>query len=421
MASVRKLKPDDPKSPWICEYTDVAGKRRRITPKTGLKKDAETARRRIEAELEQGTHKPDAETVTLEFAIRAWLADCQRRWEIGDRMAGTTFHKYRSGAYIHVIPSIGNLRVTKTSRAEIQAFIDTKARTLKWNTLSNLAIVIKQSFKFAIEKDWIYLNPLASKPLRLPYKRKVEKPIPNKDEIRRILSAVLVRAKHEARVTQQNRIAVVTLALFSGLRSGEVCGLQWENVDLANGCLNIRHSLSKYDGLKGPKTDAGIRRVDLAPPVLAMLRELKAAAGPDATGYVLRGTRGRPVPPKDMWCQWHPILKKAGLLTEDGKNRYTFHALRHTAVSLLIEQGLQPFHIKSMIGHSSIMITMDLYGHMFPDDGTNRKAITAAAGQFEDLENMPIAAPVSSRRIVPGPTAPIAVPPPMRRERDMPL
>lgn len=83
MASVRKRDPKDPNSPWVCEYTDAVGKRHRITPKTGLKKDADAARRRIEAEIERGEHVAVSEDRTVGQLCEEYLRHIEDRWRDG--------------------------------------------------------------------------------------------------------------------------------------------------------------------------------------------------------------------------------------------------------------------------------------------------------------------------------------------------
>lgn len=188
------------------------------------------------------------------------------------------------------------------------------------------------------------------------------------------------------------------LALFAGLRRGEIVGLQWENVDFAAGVIRVRHSYSSVDGLRAPKTQAGIRTIPMAPPVRAALSMLRDAVGNEAVGYVLTGKYGNPILPHHLGhAYWKPLSKAAGLLKEDGSPKYHFHALRNAAASLLIKQGLSPLHIKNIIGHSSVTMTWDVYGHLFPEDDAIRHAIAEVASQFDvacvDLPALPAPKP----------------------------
>src|SRR4029450_9327784 len=79
------------------------------------------------------------------------------------------------------------------------------------------------------------------------------------------------------------------------------------------------------------------------------------------------------------------LMKDAGLVKEDGKPKFTLHSLRHAAVSMLIDQGLEAFHLKKIIGHSRITTTMDTYGHLMPESVRSRNAVTAVGDQFQEM------------------------------------
>lgn len=93
------------------------------------------------------------------------------------------------------------------------------------------------------------------------------------------------------------------------------------------------------------------------------------------------------------------VMKAAGLVEGNGTPKYAFHALRHANVAILIDQGLDAYRIKVLIGHGSINVTLDIYGHLFPDDGAGRKAIDSAANALATGATMLIseAADISRR------------------------
>ena len=178
----------------------------------------------------------------------------------------------------------------------------------------------------------------------------------------------------------------MTLALFTTMRKGEIVALRWENVDLVRNVIRVRHSFSRIDGFKAPKSRAGVRDIAMAEPVRRVLEFLHEASGRPAAGFVLHpdGEPERAISIGGIWmCTWAPLMKAAGLLSEDDKMAFTFHQMRHAAVSLLIEQGLDPMLIKQLAGHSSIKMTMDVYGYLFPEDGRTRAAMTGVAAQFD--------------------------------------
>jgi integrase len=170
----------------------------------------------------------------------------------------------------------------------------------------------------------------------------------------------------------------VYLALFAGLREGEICGLLWEHVDLQKKIIHVKYSFSEKDGLKAPKSRAGERSVPMAPNLYDALLSLRSDQGRSGSGFVLTGT-DRPIRPFNAINGWQAIVAEIGLIRADGRH-FTFHALRHAAASLWIRSGLAPLAVKKLMGHASIKMTMDVYGHIFPeDDSYIRSAITSAA------------------------------------------
>ncbi len=392
MASVRQLKEPnrEGKRPWVVEYTDPSGKRRRATPKSGLKKDADKLRQKIEREVSEGVHTASAETVTWEFAVKQWILDCQRRWTIKDHMSGNTLKNYSKYARIHLIPMFGKRKLNTMEAADFQKYMNEMATRYARNYLVGLGAAIRQVLKYAVASKWLTISPLTARPLRIPGPRQKERAIPNKQELRAILEAALVRRPKEYHQSHLCRSAMVVLAIFAGLRRGEVFGLQWESVDLDNRLIHVRHSMSNWDGLKGPKSAAGIRTIPMAEPVHAVLSQARALAGPDPTGFVLTSVRGKPMAPTMCWRLYQTVMQAAGLVDANGTPKYAFHTLRHANVAILIDQGLDAYRIKGLIGHGSINVTLDVYGHLFPDDGAGRKAIDGAAHALAAGAAMPV-------------------------------
>jgi integrase len=166
---------------------------------------------------------------------------------------------------------------------------------------------------------------------------------------------------------------IVSLALASGMRRGELLGLQWGDVDLdaAKPFLRVDRSLEETKAglrLKAPKTARGRRNITLPADTVAMLRahkveqmQLRLALGmgnikPDT--LVFSDVEGRPLNPHAVSRAWRRVC--------DAKNlpRVSFHALRHTHVSVLINAGVDVLTISRRIGHSRASMTLDVYGHL---------------------------------------------------------
>jgi integrase len=190
----------------------------------------------------------------------------------------------------------------------------------------------------------------------------VGRDIPTRDEISRLLDA-----------PPQRRMPILMVAVFCGLRASELRGLRWADVDLKRGEIHVRQRADRYLKIGPPKSGSGERKVPIPPGVLRALKEWKLACPKGELGLVFPSSTGR--------AQHHtnivrdiltPAMKGVGLVTPDGKPKYGLHSLRHFFASWLInrkEDGGREMPLKTaqmLLGHSSITMTADVYGHLFP-------------------------------------------------------
>ena len=161
---------------------------------------------------------------------------------------------------------------------------------------------------------------------------------------------------------------ILKVAAFTGLRRGELFGLQWGDVqwnsDGQDGKLYVRRSL--YMGrIVTPKTTNSIRGIDIPQRLLGELTVYRAMFPPIESDFVFRNAKGRPID-ADKWYKrrFIPILQRAGL------RRVGLHALRHTYASMLINQGENVKYVSKQLGHSSVQLTIDLYSHLFRETST---------------------------------------------------
>lgn len=207
--------------------------------------------------------------------------------------------------------------------------------------------------------------------------------VPSKAEL-----SALLRAMSEVRPLEQAharacRVVTVSLGLFAGLRRGEICGLQWENVDFESGVVTVKYSFSRQDGLKEPKTRAGRRSIPLSPILAEVLNRYAIETNSDRKGQLIRTRVGtRPLIDNLGGRDWRILMKAADLLNEDGRPKYTLHTMRHAFISLMIEQGVPPIVVRGIAGHSRIATTMDTYGHLFPENNESRRGVLAIGEQF---------------------------------------
>jgi integrase len=187
---------------------------------------------------------------------------------------------------------------------------------------------------------------------------------PSKADVRKLIEA----AAPDFRVK-------LIFAAATGVRAGEFHALRWRHIDFAKGEVTIEARLDQYKEEGPPKTAAGVRTIPLAKSVAAELKRwrLRSSFSRD-DDYVFPNGKGRPERHNVMLRgHFRPLCKRAGVA------RVNWHGLRHFAISCWIEQRLAPKTVQTFAGHSSLAITMDRYGHLFPSED-HRTAMDNIAG-----------------------------------------
>jgi integrase len=179
------------------------------------------------------------------------------------------------------------------------------------------------------------------------------------------------------------------LAGVHGLRESEALGLLWDDVDLAAGTVTVRHQLARIEGrwaLVEPKTGTSRRVVHLTGSVVAALRDhrermLDEAARAESWPFyrhVFLTPSGRPYHSAKLLDTWYALLDRLEL------PRVTFHALRHSAATNAVAQGIPLEDVKQMLGHSSIRLTSDTYSH---PDSDRARAVAGLLGEAFSLRS----------------------------------
>ena len=177
---------------------------------------------------------------------------------------------------------------------------------------------------------------------------------------------------------------IILTMIFTGLRASELRGLRWADVDLDKRELHVRQRADRYNVMGNPKSESGERAVPLTPIVVNTLREWKLACPKSSLGIVFPTGAGRVdnhanILHRGLW----PIEIAAGVITPEGRPKYAMHAFRHFYASWCINRradgGLElPAKVvQERLGHSSILMTMDVYGHLFPR-GDDAEELAAA-------------------------------------------
>jgi integrase len=207
--------------------------------------------------------------------------------------------------------------------------------------------------------------------------------IPDRADVRAILetSDALVGSDNPQRARRWKRYqAYLHTAAFTGMRQSELRGLYWDHVNLKAGLISIAQRADEK-GIIGPvKSAAGRRDISIGKGVCSLLREWQMLCPPG--NLVFPNWQGNVEMLSNIHRRcWQPVCHHAGVSNENGKPAFNLNSLRHFRASILIASDANPKEVQKEMGHSSIKVTFDIYGHLFPEDDTNRRR------RAEQIEN----------------------------------
>jgi integrase len=373
MAKVRKRTWRNAKgerSAWVADYFDANGKRHIKTFERKREADAWLVKAR--GEIAKGIHTPDSTSITVAEAGTLWLERGR-----AEGLERATLREYTRYVGRYLVPRIGNERLARLSTPGIEMFRDHLLKTASRLTSRNVLLALKGVLKEAQRRGLVAQN--AAQPVRVDLKKRergklaIGRDIPSKEEARAILEHAGPRWR-----------PIILTATFTGLRASELRGLAWGDVDLAGKVLYVRRR-ADFEGTIGrPKSAAGARAVPLAPIVVNTLREWQLACPPGPADFVFPNGAGNVEYHGNLTTRgFYAAQQAAGVVNADGKPKYGFHSLRHFCASTWIELGFSPKRLQAMLGHSSITMTFDVYGHLFPSTEDDQPKL--AAGQLAIL------------------------------------
>ena len=399
MASVRKREWTSPKgeakSAWVVDYFDQAGKRRLKT--FARKKEADAYVATAVVEVRSGVHTPDSQSITVADATKLWLASCSA-------LERTTVDSYRNHVELHINPYLGRTKLSQLTGPLVRDFEDklrkgTPAAGEGTGKKRSAAMVkrIVGSLGFALsdslERGLIARNVVRD--LRGSRKRgkdvhaerrqkgklKVGVDIPMPGEVRAIVGALDGKWR-----------PILLTAIFAGLRASELRGLRWVDVDLQKREIHVRQRADRYNVIGPPKTAAGERVIPIPPVLVAALATWREEGPKSELGLAFpTGRGGIEHYPNLVNRGFRPAQVAAGVTSPgqggEAEAKYPgLHNLRHFYASWCINRradgGLElPAKVvQERLGHSSITMTLDTYGHLFPrgDDGAELEAAERA-------------------------------------------
>ena len=290
----------------------------------------------------------------------------------------STLTRYRQEVRLYIGPALGHMSMEKVKPHHVAAFYRKQLEQLAPSSVRRLHALLRRSFSVAVKWGIVAANPVLQ--VDAPPLQHFEIEPLQLDEVRVLLRASAGTALHV------RWLVAATL----GLRQGEALGLRWSDVDLGAGQLRVRQALQRQEGgvvMVQPKTARSRRTIPLPSAVVEAMRahkqsqaDRREAAGEEwhDSGLVFTTRTGGPIHPRNDYRSFQALLTRAGL------RRVRLHDLRHTAASLLLEQGVHPRVVMEILGHSQISLTMNTYSHVVPD--TLRSATDSVQEALWNLE-----------------------------------
>lgn len=335
---------------------------------------------KFKQEVETGEYRTP-EKLTFAAFVEIW----REKYGTG-QLGKATLENYLFHLNGRIIPAIGHKKLEDIKTMHLVDLMqelengsrkDGQEGKLSPGTVHYIHRAIRNVFNRAVEWKLIKSNPMDG--LKKPKLETRDLDVYTQEETNHIFACL----ENESDLWR----LLITLALTTGLRRGELLGLEWKNINLDAGTIDVLQTVSFVKGgyeIKEPKTKTSKRRIELPPSLLPDLKAYKAKCNSERLAcadlwqggeyfFVFNSWNGKPLNPYSVKTWWTRFTKRRGI-------RYiNFHALRHTSATLLLNQGLHAKIIQARLGHANITTTLNIYTHAL------READQAAAGIFDNM------------------------------------
>ena len=327
------------------------GQGKRSFHRADTERAAKTLLNQLMGKVEAGTYVAPNRMTLAEFAFM-WLRDYAK-----PNLKASTFGQYELMLRVHLIPELGEKRLTDIDPLHIQqAIAAIQRKGLKPKTVKHAYTTLRRVLNQAVDWGMLRANPI----------KRVEAPRVPKRELQ-VWTPAQVQTFLQG-VAKDPNYPIYYLALSTGMRRGEILGLYQQDIDFAGGHISIQRSLTAGEKGRptqsGPKSETGRqkvasqRRVAISPNTADVLRwHLDRHPGRDE---VFLSVNGNPVHTSNLGKQFRAHIKRLGL------PGITFHDLRHTHATMLLLNGVHPKVVQERLGHASVQITLDTYSHLLP-------------------------------------------------------
>ncbi len=306
------------------------------------KRDAEEKLSELMGEVHNGTYKEIKKITFAEFS-ELWINSYAKT-----KTKPSTLRSYEDIVHNHLIPVMGDYLLAGINTGMLQRYVAMRLEKVKPKTVINELVPMKEMFKHAVR--WGYLKANPAEYVERPRIEREEMDVLSPEEINLFLEHA--RPKYKA---------FFLTAILTGMRRGELLGLQWGDIDWNHNQIHVKRSLWKGQFIN-PKTKTSMRNIDMSPYLSMELRKHKFTNPISELDLVFCNSDGKPLDPDSLVKrQFLPALQRANI------RQVRFHDLRHTNVTLRIEQGQNIKYIQNQLGHSSIQTTLDRYGHLIKE------------------------------------------------------
>jgi integrase len=337
---------------WSVQAT-LQGHRLSCTFKT--QRECQEWLKKIRGQIDEGMTLSTTKIVLGDF-LSSWLTSTKTS------KGRSTWRHYEQLTRTYIVPSLGKIKVRDLRPEHIQAFYNRLfEHQVGVYTIRKIHIILHSALQQAVKTGMIERNPAGF--VQPPKEPASEMAILNESQVSQLLIAA-----------QGTRLeALIHLAVISGARQMELLGLKWSDLDWVKQTLKIERQLLKPNGegvkFSSPKTRHGKRSITLGAKTIEILRkhyeqqqakQRKAGEMWKEYGLIFTTRFGTPLSPRNLLRDYKKLLHNAGLPP------IRFHDLRHTAASILLNQGVPVIAVSRRLGHAKASITLDIYGHLIP-------------------------------------------------------
>lgn len=335
---------------WVIDFYDNQGKRHwKTLPAGTTKSEAKKVLRDIEDKIDKGIYIPLRNLPFFSEVADVWLKIKK------PNIRHSTYKQYKGHMENHLKPFYENLRINRITYDKVEKFIShCLDNNVSIPTMKKILINLGAIMTYAVRKRYVDYNPV----------RDIEKPKGqsehNEDKELNVLTPREIISLLDSAPDLKHKTLFMAAAT-TGLRQGELLGLKWTDIDWFNNQIHINRTYNHFRFYE-PKTKTSKRKVDVPPQMMKQLKEWKIACPANDLDLIFPNENGKPMSALNMYNRKYlPALRKAKL------SQIRFHDLRHTYASLLIDQGENIKYVQNQMGHASIKVTMDTYGHLMKD------------------------------------------------------